>query len=494
MRTCSPLLLTLLACVPELPDGQLIDEVSEGEGSEGESSEGGDPSESDTAGAPDLGTGGAQCDAEAFHHAPEPFEYPHFTLVPVDVLSIEADLDFDPVAQQSFAAASLMFRMGETRGWPMLDLRQTPTAMWLDGEPLALDRFSFVDFGGGPEMTLRALEVDDLDPCTVHELTVHYPLARPLALNSRGVHYYEDPPGVNFDFDMTDLDANRYLESWIPANLTWDRHSLRLRIHIDGERPHTISSNGTVVSVEPNAWVVDFPSSTTSFSPMLRILPRDQVIQDEGELVTSDGRTIAWHVTIPISQWYTTRDIADFIRNDLDEVSALGLGPYPWDSVDVGITTGEGGMEYRAATSTALMNLEHELTHSWVARGIEPATASDGWFDEAFTVYVLEGPLAGLEEPWDVELYDPNPFVRKTSKTAYVEGRMVFTRIAEVMGHDELMAAMRGLLEGGAPRMISTAELELYLYCESGEMPEIREIFTDYVYTLGQPERLYGCD
>lgn len=494
MRTSSPLLLALLACVPEPPDGQLIDEVSEGESGEGsDSSEGSDPSESDTAGAPDLGTGAPQCEGEAFHHAPAPLEHPNFTLVPVDVLSVEADLEFDPVAQQSFAAASVIFRMGETGGWPMLDLRQTPTELWLDGEPLSLDRFSFFDLGG-PETTLRGLEVDGLEPCTVHELTVHYPLARPLAPNSRAVYYYEDPPGVNFDFDMTDLNAHRYLESWLPANLPWDRHFLRLRIRVEGERPHTISSNGTVMAAEPNVWLVEFPSSTTSFSPMLRLLPRDQVIEDQGELVTSDGRTIAWQVVIPISQWYTTKDIVDFIRNDLDEVSALGLGPYPWDSVVVNITLGGHGMEYRAATSTNLGNLEHELAHSWVARGIEPATASDGWFDEAFTMYVLEGPLGGLGEPWNVEMYDPNPFVRKTSPTAYVEGRMVFTRIAEVMGHDELMAAMRGLLEAGAPRMLSTAELELYLYCESGEMPEIREIFANYVYTLGPPELLYGCD
>jgi hypothetical protein len=154
----------------------------------------------------------------------------------------------------------------------------------------------------------------------------------------------------------------------------------------------------------------------------------------------------------------------------------------------------DNGMEYRAAVSSNFGNLEHELAHNWWARGIEPATASDGWFDEAFVMYVLEGPLEGLGQPWNVALYDPSPFARKTSLTAYDEGRMVFTGIAEVMGHDELMAAMRELVEQGVPRSLSTAELERHLHCASGEMPEIRELFANYVYTLGTPELLYGCD
>jgi len=55
------------------------------------------------------------------------------------------------------------------------------------------------------------------------------------------------------------------------------------------------------------------------------------------------------------------------------------------------------------------------------------------------------------------------------------------------------MAAMRELVEQGVPRSLSTPELELHLYCASGEMPEIPEIFANYVYTLGAPELLYGC-
>lgn len=479
----------MVGCVSRSPSGDERDATSETDLEVDGTSDALDTSEDGESGAPEP----PECHPEAFTYAPAPLERPGYTLVPIDVLALEADIEFDPAAQQAHASATLTFQLGESGGLPLLDLRQTPTQIWLDGEPLALDRFPFVDPGGGSDTTLRALEAE-LAPCSVHELVFEYPLELPLAVVAKPITYYEQPAGVGFDFDFSDTQPHRYLESWLPANLSWDRHALSLAIHVDAERPHSLVSNGEIEALAANTWRVEFPSTTTSFSPLLQVVPSDMIVEDSGELSTASGALIAWHVVVPVSLDLAPGPLVDDARALLDGIMELGLGPYPWPELLLTMRTDNHGMEYRAAASTSLEDLEHELAHAWWARGIEPATGGDGWFDEAFLMYVLEGPLEGLGEPWNIELYDPDPFARRTPLTAYVQGHMVFTRIAEIMGHAELMAAMRALVEQGVPRSLSTPELERHLYCESGEMPEIREVFADYVYTQGTPELLYGCE
>ena len=50
-------------------------------------------------------------------------------------------------------------------------------------------------------------------------------------------------------------------------------------------------------------------------------------------------------------------------------------GAYTHDSMTVYIA-GRGGMEHCGATITSMSALGHEITHSWFARGVMPAMAT----------------------------------------------------------------------------------------------------------------------
>ena len=44
-------------------------------------------------------------------------------------------------------------------------------------------------------------------------------------------------------------------------------------------------------------------------------------------------------------------------------------------------------MKYDRAVATTEGVLQHEVFHSWFARGVKPASQNDSWFDEGWTVY-----------------------------------------------------------------------------------------------------------
>ena len=58
--------------------------------------------------------------------------------VPIDIQHIDAALTFDGATSSGSGDATLDFVVGPTGGCPIFDLRQTITAAWLDGAPLAV--------------------------------------------------------------------------------------------------------------------------------------------------------------------------------------------------------------------------------------------------------------------------------------------------------------------------------------------------------------------
>jgi hypothetical protein len=144
-------------------------------------------------------------------------------------------------------------------------------------------------------------------------------------------------------------------------------------------------------------------------------------------------------------------------------------------------------MEYAGATSTDPIAYEHEVFHMWWGRGIEPATYADGWVDEAWDTYCTgAGSHATIPFDWKappVALYDAHPFARETPSDAYAKGRLLFAGLADLLGHDALMAAMRSLHAAEPlPRSFTTAELERHLCCSAGELPEVRQAFHRFVH------------
>ncbi len=449
----------------------------------------GDPSgDGDGDGDPSGDGDIADCVPEAFVHAPAPTVIDGLDAVPIDILEIDAQLHFDPSSATAFAQGTMTFQMGETGGMPIFDVRQTPVDLQLDGQPLAPQFLVHHDFGVGLDAGFSILELS-LTPCSVHTLGFTLTLAVPDAPGAAGLSFAAAPDRLYFDLFSSDLNPGRYLESWLPANMPWDRHPISIGVTIEGAGvEHTLISNALVDAIAPHAWQLEFPASSTTMDPMIVILPSDDLDSLGGAHQAANGQLIDYQVHVNTSAAIPSPVVASNVAAYLDAF-VLSVGEYAHPAMTVYVYSTNRSMEYAGATTSAVAAIEHEVFHSWWARGLSPATYADGWIDEAWDMFNTGGqafvpvPFDWLAEP--TTLFDPHPFARETPDIAYSAGRLLFAGLADLMGVESLRAAMAEFYISAGPfASITTAQLEQHLYCASGELPEVRQAFHRFVYGL----------
>jgi hypothetical protein len=392
---------------------------------------------------------------------------------------IQASLRFDVAAGQASGEAVIEFTGGGVNGCPALDLRQPVEWVRLDGRELSPDDFARRDLGAGLRAGMRVLDVE-IEAGTRHRLEVGYRLETPDSEGAVPIAWEHD--GVRFDFWMSDLHPGRYLEMWVPAPLIHDRFALRLDIAVEGtDRPHTLIANtaGVQADARQRSWSLVYPAHFTALSPMLVLAPVD-LIESRRTVFDLPGRTRSLAL---VTARHTGTD-ADLATCEADIRSWLvyAAARYePWAHGDTfwAVVWGPGrGMEYDGATTAAIGALEHEVFHSWFGRGVKPARASDGWIDEAFTVWstasrAREVPRFGVTElALDQEptvLYPPHPWSRHTALEAYSRGAELFAGVAHLMGGaDRLRAGMADWYRDNAGRLVTTDGLVDHLGRYSG--------------------------
>ncbi len=427
-------------------------------------------------------------------HAPAPKKLPgvrqHWA-VPIDIGSLAAKLTFDAARQQVRGDATLDFHHGVQAGYPIFDLRQPITAAWLDKVPVKPSAIPLHRFGVKAEQSLRLVE-RTLRAGDRHRLRLTYDLALPPIKGSAKGGYLPDlhwgeGGRVNFNFGFTDLGGGRYLEAWAPANLIYDRFSWRLDVRIRHcLTPHALITNGEVEELERNHWRVRYPASFTSLSPMLQLHPLDAVESSTSQFVLPvSGRTIrleAWKFrTNPLDLDGQLKNIAQWMaRNEST------IGPYHHPDRFVAFLH-QGGMEYDGACTAAPDALEHEVFHSWWARGLKPASQNDGWIDEAWTVYHDNGGRVetsfNFKEP-PIRLCSRSPWNRATPIESYRLGSRFFAGVAARLGVDRLQQIMREFYRLHAPGLITTAQLEAHILDRAND-DVIHRAFARWVY--GRP-------
>jgi hypothetical protein len=426
-----------------------------------------------------------------FDLAPPPTTVDGLLAVPIDLQQVTASLVFDGASATGTGDATMRFVTGPQDGNPIFDLRQTITAAWLDGSPVAVAKLAHHDFGGGPQAQLRVLE-SVLSAGSSHALRVNYALGPPQASTAGSYQpamTWSAGPRLAFNFGFTDLGAGRYLESWVPANLIFDQFSLTLDLRVVGTAiPHTPITNGTVTAIGHNHWSVAFPARFSALSPLLELRATDTLssMTDTVTLPVS-GATVA------IEAWKLAGgpvDLGAQIANLRTWLAAneQSSGPYIHGGRFV-VFFHVGGMEYEGGTTTGVGALRHETFHSWFARGLKPASQPDAWWDEAWTVYNDNG--ANGSAPFDfsdppVTLRPQNPWVRITAPEAYEKGSRFFEGVAAAIGAAQLRTHMRDLYIERSERPITTTDLEEFLVNRSG-CPNLVAAFHRFVYGFSNP-------
>lgn len=424
-----------------------------------------------------------------FDHAPDPVVVDGLLAVPIDIHTLTAQLAFDAVAHSCEVDATIDFTVGPTGGNPIFDLRQTPLEAWLDGALLPVAKLAHHDFGGGSDARLRVVE-SSLAAGSSHSLRLKYQLGLPDAQSSGSgpPTYSWTGDRLTLKFWYTDLRPGRYLDAWLPGNLLYDQFGAILDILITGTtEPHVIVTNGTVTPVAANRWSVAFPAYFSVCSSMLRIHPAADIASRKETVALSTGTSMEIETHKPAGSSTNLAEATTTIATLLGSFEA-STGPYAHGNRFLCFFEGPSGMEYAGACRTDMALLSHEVFHSWMGRGVQPATQQDSWFDEAWTTYVTGGfgpsPFNFSDPP--IELYPENQWTRRTLSASYIAGRAVFQGVAAAIGDASLRALMADFYWRHRTRPATTLQLEGSLLAGSGNT-DIVDAFHRFVYGFADP-------
>jgi hypothetical protein len=426
-----------------------------------------------------------------FDLAPPAVALPGGSAVPIDIQAVDAAVTIDAAAGTAGAQATVTFVTGPVSGKPVFDLRQPITSLVLDGAALAATAAPLTDLGGGADAQMRVLDAV-LAPGTTHTLVVGYTLGAPLAPGGGSyppVLSFSAGPRVRWSFGFTDLKPARYLEAWVPANLVFDQLALTLTVEVLGTAvAHRVITNAAVTTLGPNHWRLAFPSRFTALSTLFELRAADTV-SSATSTVTLPGS--AAPVTIEVTKpTGSTVNLATQLANLATWLTenASAIGPYLHGDRFVAHLEA-GGMEYEGGTTAVPDTLRHECHHSWWARGVKPASQSDGWFDEGWTTYHDTGGTGST--PFDltdppVTLCNRNGWSRVTPTTAYGGGAAVFEGVAAAVGVANLASLMSEFYREHRTRPVTTMQLEEHLVAKGGK-PVVVDGFARFVYGLTPP-------
>jgi hypothetical protein len=430
--------------------------------------------------------------ATNFHLAPPPKTVDGLAAVPIDIQTVDAALVFDGAASAATGDATITYTVGPTAGNPIFDLRQEITSAWVDGAPLPVGQLTHHTFGSGSFTDLRVIEAVQ-SAGSVHTLRVQYPLATP---NSQlGGSYlpaleWSAGPRLRFVFGLSDLNRARYAEAWLPCNLIFDQFAITLEVQIVNTLvAHSVITNGIVTPLGANHWRIEFPARFTALSPLLEIRASDTLeLQTDSTVLPVSGATVSLEAWKPAGsgvglggQLSTLKTLLADNEND--------YGPYLHGNRFTAFFNGSGGMEYEGGTTTSTGALLHETFHSWFARGIKPASQADGWWDEGFTSFHDAG--ADDAQSFDfaaapVLLCSRDPWQRNTPGNSYSDGSRFWRGMAALLGVAQLNALMKDLYAAHTGNPVSTAMIEEFLLCKSGNA-QVVDAFHRFVYGLANP-------
>jgi hypothetical protein len=220
--------------------------------------------------------------------------------------------------------------------------------------------------------------------------------------------------------------------------------AIELDVEVVGAgRPHALLANGSLFEHAPGRrWSVRYPPTYTSLSPLLVLVPTDQV-ERRATLVDVGPHPLRVTVAGPADG---QADLDAVVADTAAWLSYFTARYGRWAHGDEFLAVVWGasrGMEYDGATTTSVPALEHEVFHSWFGRGVKPARASDGWVDEAMATWATASSRVGggrygveelgLDQPPSL-LYPPHPWSRHTPREAYGSGSRLLAGVAHMAG------------------------------------------------------------
>ncbi len=400
--------------------------------------------------------------------APKGFASGAGNAVPVDFQSVLLDLNFDPATQAATGRCEIEFTANQT-GYPIFDLVPVTTQVLLNGNDLGADGAPVVN---APSNATKVRVVKaSVNAGSRNTLVVEYKMDTTQVAFSGS--------GIRLLWAMSDLGADRrFLEKYACGNLEFDRFPMRLRLNIAGSPDkHQIFTNGSLQLIRPGSYLVEFPDYFTSSSHFLHVTNKLFAVASD------DYKGI--EKNIPITVYGTSQSAVDkaLVRSKTTLTELEGTyGPYAHETLTVYLNEFfGGGMEHVGATITSMGALEHEITHSWFARGVMPANGNAGWIDEAIASWRDDGypRKAATLTASAANLGAFAEYRRSTTESAYSYGADLMARFDSLFSSG-LKPVLKEFFASTKYLAITTPDFETILERITGT--DVSDHFKRYVY------------
>lgn len=422
-----------------------------------------------------LMNGGAYAN---MHLAPPDFDHSSGRAVFIDFKTAEYNITYDIDRELTTVKTRIVFESSNT-GNPVFDLIPYPQSIKIDGR---VSKQQEISFPGGLSR-LRQLSAV-VSPGT-HILEMENEIYANVSFNNAfGV--------VSSAFWIRDLKDRMFLEQYIPSNFEFDQYQMTFNVKFKGvnEARQDFYTNGKVTKISPVDYKIEFPEYYTVSCPYFHLTPKGYMRRLDFTYPSISGKDIP--VTV-YSPWKSrTRKMKPIAIQVLKELEAdYGAWGHP-SLVAYGTMVGTGGMEHSGATATSLGALDHEMLHSYFAKGVMPANGNSGWIDEAIASWRDKGyqrnPSPGFGGS---NLGEHSIYKRNTDDRAYSLGAAFMAyldyRLQNLGG---LKAFLKGYFQTYKHQVVTTQHLKNNIEFFSGI--NLDEEFNTYIwgFTTTDTERL----
>ena len=407
------------------------------------------------------------------HLAPPDFNSTHGRAVFVDFKTAEYDITYDVKWKKTFVKTKIKFHSEKT-GHPIFDLVPHPKNVLLDGRPVGVATSSTPDGSGMREV------LSEVSPGE-HTLELQNEF-------SENVSYNLLTRRVSSAFWIRDLKYRLFMEQYIPSNFEFDQYQMTFNVTFAGisKARQDIYTNGELSQISPNSFKIVFPSYFTVSCPYFHTTPKGQKKRLDFTYKSIDGRNLP--VTVYTSWWSKPWKFKNETIKIFKELEA-DYGPWGHSGfVAYETLPGTGGMEHAGATQTSLAALDHEMLHSYFAKGIMPANGNGGWIDEGIASWRDFGYQRKVVPGFGgSNLGSGSIYKRNTDSRAYKLGREFFAyidyRLQDVGG---LKAFLRGYFSAYKHTVITQEHFKNNLEFFSGL--DLSSDFETYIWGTNTPD------
>lgn len=375
-------------------------------------------------------------------HAPKNFKTTEGLAVFVDFKSAVYNLTYDSASKTTKAVSTITF-INAQEGLPLFDLVANPSQILLDGEKVQNRIVSLPDNEGNIRLIQKSVS-----PGT-HTLEITSPI-------TNGINFMNG--GVSSAFWFSDLDDRSYLEAYLPANYEFDQYKIIFNVDFLGMSKQKIYTNGAITRHNDSQFTIDFPETYTSSSLYFHTAPIGRYFEKNFTYRSIDNRDLPV-VAYTLDKSTNLETVKNKIVTSLNKLESQ-YGPFLHSSLTV-FNAGSGGMEYCGATMSDLWALNHELTHSYFARGgFMPANGNSGWIDEAITSWSDDGsPIKADLGTMKSNMAGHSQYRRYTDMDAYSKGKTFVSHLHyKLQSNGGLTAFLNQLIQTDSFKPMTTEE------------------------------------